>query len=292
MIPPARNSPCPCGSGRRYKDCHGALDAAVDSAASDTATRRELDAALGAQRAGRYAEAIALYEAVLAREPRNFDAVHMLGVVHYQRGDFDRARELLTRALAISPSDRGACHNMSLVERMLEHRVIERAICAETLPRFAKRCIAPSAPDDCERWHGATLDLIVSKTDMREGWSELRRLVKWLAATVTVWFYRQTPVGEAPSLPFRAIDHGADLVPQQRMAVFYGTDISPAAWYPRALATDVALYCDAYDACTLVDRIPELAREGRTPLRLLFASLALAQLTGLPGRVVDLVESG
>ncbi|MEP7183944.1 MAG: SEC-C metal-binding domain-containing protein, partial [Betaproteobacteria bacterium] len=25
---PSRNAPCPCGSGRRYKDCHGALAAA------------------------------------------------------------------------------------------------------------------------------------------------------------------------------------------------------------------------------------------------------------------------
>jgi predicted O-linked N-acetylglucosamine transferase (SPINDLY family) len=24
--PPARNAPCPCGSGKRYKDCHGALE--------------------------------------------------------------------------------------------------------------------------------------------------------------------------------------------------------------------------------------------------------------------------
>ncbi len=24
-VPPARNAPCPCGSGRRYKDCHGRL---------------------------------------------------------------------------------------------------------------------------------------------------------------------------------------------------------------------------------------------------------------------------
>ncbi|HEX5863723.1 MAG TPA: SEC-C metal-binding domain-containing protein, partial [Casimicrobiaceae bacterium] len=23
--PPARNAPCPCGSGKRYKDCHGTL---------------------------------------------------------------------------------------------------------------------------------------------------------------------------------------------------------------------------------------------------------------------------
>src|ERR1700756_95527 len=25
MTPSSRNAPCPCGSGRRYKECHGAL---------------------------------------------------------------------------------------------------------------------------------------------------------------------------------------------------------------------------------------------------------------------------
>lgn len=30
--PPSRNTPCPCGSGQRYKDCHGALGSAVDTA--------------------------------------------------------------------------------------------------------------------------------------------------------------------------------------------------------------------------------------------------------------------
>ena len=35
LAPPAsRNAPCPCGSGRRYKDCHGALAATAMHAGS------------------------------------------------------------------------------------------------------------------------------------------------------------------------------------------------------------------------------------------------------------------
>ena len=66
-----------------------------------------------------------------------------------------------------------------------------------------------------------------------------------------------------------------------------GADISPVAWYARAQATDVTLYCDDGDPCTLVDRIAELAREGRTPLHLLFGSRALERQIGLAGQVVD-----
>jgi hypothetical protein len=34
---PRRNDPCPCGSGRRYKHCHGAV------AAGDVAATRALE---------------------------------------------------------------------------------------------------------------------------------------------------------------------------------------------------------------------------------------------------------
>ena len=49
IAPPAsRNAPCPCGSGRRYKECHGAL-AAPPAPASIEAV---LSAALAAHQAG------------------------------------------------------------------------------------------------------------------------------------------------------------------------------------------------------------------------------------------------
>jgi tetratricopeptide (TPR) repeat protein len=286
MIVPGRNSPCPCGSGKRYKDCHGALAAAADPLARDASMRRQLDDALAAQQAGRYAEAIALYEAVIAQHPRTFDAVHMLGVVHFQRGEFERAHELVTSALAIMPTDAGARHNLQLIESALERRVIERALCGETLPRLGRRCIAASTPDDRWRWRGTTPDLIVSKTDMRDAWIELERLVRWLGAAPTLWLYPEASP-PATSSSFRTIDPGAGALPQHGIAIFYGAEISPGTWYARGRATDVALYCDDDDPCVLVDRIAELAHEGRTPLHLLFASPALARRIGLSGRLVD-----
>ena len=289
MTVPGRNGPCPCGSGKRYKDCHGALAAPADASAPDVATRRRLDAALAAQQADRFAEAIALYEAVIAQHPRMFDAVHMLGVVHYQRGDFERAHELVSSARTIRRADAGARHNLQLIESALERRAIERTLCGETLPRLGRRCIAPATPDDSWRWREATLDLIVSKSDMRDAGAELERLERWLdTAATTVWLYPGTTLPPTSSPPFRTIDPAAGALPRQRIALFYGADISPAQWYARAPATDVTLYCDGDDPCLLVDRIQELAREGRTPLHLLFASPTLARRVSLPGSVVDL----
>jgi len=89
VTPPAsRNAPCPCGSGRHYKECHGAVGtgpAAVPGPLDRLPTR-----ALADQQAGRLERAIAACDEALALVPGHFDATQMLGVAHFQRGDFER----------------------------------------------------------------------------------------------------------------------------------------------------------------------------------------------------------
>jgi tetratricopeptide (TPR) repeat protein len=92
----SRNAPCPCGSGRRYKACHGRVAApAADTAPLDA----ELRMAFDLHRRGRLGEARALYERSLARAPLSADAAHMLGVVQLSEGDHERALASL-RAVA------------------------------------------------------------------------------------------------------------------------------------------------------------------------------------------------
>ena len=81
--PASRNAPCPCGSGRRWKECHGRA-AAAPQVGPDGATTVSLQGALAAQQAGRVAEAIAIYDTVIASHPGLFDAWHMRGVAHFQ----------------------------------------------------------------------------------------------------------------------------------------------------------------------------------------------------------------
>jgi len=100
MKPPAsRNAPCPCGSGRRYKDCHGALAAALPSTHVGQAEADRLAAeGLAAQQAGRLQQAETLYRAALARRPDFPDVQHMLGVVRMERGDYAEALRLILAA--------------------------------------------------------------------------------------------------------------------------------------------------------------------------------------------------
>jgi len=138
--PVSRNAPCPCGSGRRYKNCHGVFSAAsppIDGVG------QYLEHALAAQQAGRFADAAAAYEAALALQPANFDALHMFGVVRYQQGEFEAARDLLDRALAIDRSMPAVRFNRKLVQAALDRRPTEAEI-VRAAERFAARMTADS----------------------------------------------------------------------------------------------------------------------------------------------------
>ena len=58
-----------------------------------------------AARQGRYAEASALFEQTLAREPDRLDALVQLGITRYKLGALDEAIDALERARARAPSD-------------------------------------------------------------------------------------------------------------------------------------------------------------------------------------------
>ena len=74
-----------------------------------------LEAAVAHHRAGRLADAQAAYQQVLALEPRNPDALHLLGFVAHQQGAHERAAELISQALAIDPSNAHAHCNLGRV---------------------------------------------------------------------------------------------------------------------------------------------------------------------------------
>jgi protein O-GlcNAc transferase len=72
--------------------------------------RALLAEALSLHQAGRLAEAEDLYRRVLAIDPRQFDARHLLGLVHFQRGDCVEAVRHFDLALAATP-DAAIAHN-------------------------------------------------------------------------------------------------------------------------------------------------------------------------------------
>lgn len=71
-----------------------------------------LKQALALHQAGKLDAAQDGYRQVLARAPRQFDALHLLGVVKRQQGEAQEAATLIAQALAIDPAQAGAHCNL------------------------------------------------------------------------------------------------------------------------------------------------------------------------------------
>lgn len=72
-------------------------------------------------RQGQLEEAQRCYQAVLARQPGHFHALHFTGLIHYQRGAHVEAVDWITRAIAIDPAVPEAHSNLGLALQEL-HR--------------------------------------------------------------------------------------------------------------------------------------------------------------------------
>jgi tetratricopeptide (TPR) repeat protein len=284
VAPPAsRNAACPCGSGRRYKDCHGALaaPAAAPPAAVDADVGGWLTAALAAQQAGRLRDAAADYRRVLERVPDQFDALHMLGVVHFQQGEFDDALVLVKRAVALRPDVAQARSNLSLIESSIERRGGEAEMCRVVLPRLAWLC--DPAPPPLAQWT-PSLALVVDADATADAHAARERLLRAAGATaVDVWSApaaAQAPAGSRTLRP-EAGEH-----PRGGSLVVCGARPWIAPWLAAADPARVA-WLPADDAAGVaLDRLRELAQDGRRRVSLLYPDAAHARRWGLPGLVL------
>ena len=112
--------------------------AAVNARSESTAAL--LQRAVGLHQQGRYDAAALLYRQVLEREPRQFDALHLSGVMARQRGDAQGAVVLIEQALAVDESSARAHANLSaaladLSDTEAALRSYEQAIALD--PRYA-----------------------------------------------------------------------------------------------------------------------------------------------------------
>lgn len=106
MNKPFQNSPCPCGSGKKYKRCCGSTLSAPSRAANDKGAARQLiETALRFHQSGDLQGAARLYDQVLAKHPGDSGVLGMRGMVAFEQKEYDEARTWLDRAIKINPDD-------------------------------------------------------------------------------------------------------------------------------------------------------------------------------------------
>jgi tetratricopeptide (TPR) repeat protein len=76
---------------------------------------KALARALAAHRAGRLAEAGAIYRDILQANPAEFGALHLLGVIEYQNARYEQAAALIWQALQVNPRSAEAYSNLGIV---------------------------------------------------------------------------------------------------------------------------------------------------------------------------------
>jgi tetratricopeptide (TPR) repeat protein len=285
----SRNAPCPCGSGKRYKDCHGGLGAQAADAQADPSQQRRraiLEEALAAQQAGRLDEAHAKYEAVLREEPSNFDALHMLGVVCMQLDRLERAEALVLRALDLR-SDAAAKYNLEIIRQARRLEARESELCRSVLPRLAPLLRPASEIESWLRSPRGVVHFVIADHDASPALMErIARLQPvstiartWLAAPGRAFISRGMEI-EPGSLAGETLAAG-DLV------IVVGTGIPVGGWalHPAPVLRVLLITRDA--PCELLDRLRELSGEGRTGVLPCFIDAALRDASSLPGTSLD-----
>ena len=108
--PLRRNAPCPCGSGKRFKDCHGRLGPGLHTPADSKSQARTALA--------RGDRAAAAESALRATElsPHDPEAWNLLGVC-LEPSDGEAARAAWAKALALAPQDAEAHFRIGDFER-------------------------------------------------------------------------------------------------------------------------------------------------------------------------------
>lgn len=90
-------------------------------------------------RAGRLLDAEHIYREILRTDPKNFDALHLLGVIAYQSGRHDQAFGMLNEALELNPSSADAHRNLGEAYRMvgkLEEAVAQYEMAVSLKPNY------------------------------------------------------------------------------------------------------------------------------------------------------------
>lgn len=125
MTKTSRNDPCPCGSGKKYKNCCLAADEAgrLPRQADQQANLKKISALIAQgvslQREGRAGEAESIYREVLALNPGDPDALHLLGVITRDAGKPEAALALFRQAIALMPREANFHNNLGMAYRQL-----------------------------------------------------------------------------------------------------------------------------------------------------------------------------
>jgi len=113
----ARNAPCPCGSGQKYKHCCGRSASATPGRADEAPLARQLQQGL---QAGRFSEVRRFTEELISRGQESHLVYRALADACAGEQDFPAAYDAYRKALSLKPSDFVVLYNTGTAALRLE----------------------------------------------------------------------------------------------------------------------------------------------------------------------------
>ena len=75
--------------------------------------------AVDLHRTGQIKKAKIICLEILEDEPKNFDILHLLGIISFKLKDYKKSSELISEAIKINPKDAEAYNNMGIVSKKI-----------------------------------------------------------------------------------------------------------------------------------------------------------------------------
>ncbi len=304
--PVSRLAPCPCGSGKRYKDCCGTLDKGASTARRSTyrpagpdwdhVAEEERDrlgtlmeSALEHQVGARGRDAERLYREVLAVAPQTHDALHMLAMLRWGAGDLVDAKRLIDDALPLRPPYPAIEQNLALIvgsQQAREKSALD-ALCEQVLPSMFDLLRASAASPAADRADVPAIHLIgnVDGSESDDAWM-LRRLARLLAPFApVVWAAFGGAGDDLDGKPVAVPDPAAGRHPRGGVQVFVGIDIDCATWLSDAAPDRTIVIAQSARPSRWHEALRAIAQDGASPIELVVESRAKAARFGSGHRV-------
>jgi tetratricopeptide (TPR) repeat protein len=289
--PSSRNSPCPCGSGERYKNCCGRLGGVSekDGAVVPQNLSGLMHAALAKQKTGEFSSARQLYQQAIELNPANADALHMMGVMAYMEGDLESAERYILDARKNCQVEMPMIEgNLALVRgaRLMGEQMA--GFCAGSLPNLRHRLHDSSMP--LPHRQQAVVSLLVdfsmpgTSKNVVALHAEMARL-KMPPPLILAVNEVQSPL--AGGIVARQLTPDTLQGLKHSTVLVWGIWNEFGHWVDRSSPERLVLYCNSDNPERVVAAVNFTSVLGDPPVELLFSSTSIKDQLGLPGVVLN-----
>jgi glycosyltransferase involved in cell wall biosynthesis/tetratricopeptide (TPR) repeat protein len=275
-----RLAPCPCGSGRRFKDCCGAIR---------PINARELAMAKIVQHAnvlfgrGEAFEAKNQLDAIVVSDLRDSEDARRAGAIYLELGEFERAFDFLGHASRLAPTN-------AKIGGMLEHsgRMLYARRRADSAYRTAYELRNRISLGADEQAAPQPIHLIATFSAIGGAESHAANLYRLLAphTDIRLWSLREINRSQYPDLPISVLDETTGSHPIAGTLVVCGNYFDFGDWLHKTSIQRIIVQVNSDVPESLVERLTDI-HESLRPVQVdfTFPSELFRQATGLPGEI-------